>query len=93
MTADEGEYCKVCGGMVPKAGDVRQITVHGKMVGINGLDHILMQVKELNLSGPTQVKEALFTAVKVANYIPTKKAAAYEDALYREYLSYITSKK
>jgi hypothetical protein len=91
MADDEGEYCKVCGGMVPKAGDVRQITVDGKTVGINGLDYILKQVAELNLSGPAQVKEALFEAVKASHYIPTKKAGAYEDALYSEYLRYTAS--
>lgn len=92
MTDDEGEYCTVCGGMVPKAGDVRQITVDGKAVGISGLDQILKTVAGLNLSGPVQVKEALLAAVKAVNYVPTKKAGAYEDALYSEYLRYIETR-
>ncbi len=86
MADDEGEYCTVCGGMVPKAGDVRQITVDGKSVGISGLDQILEKVAEMDFSGPVQIKEALLTAVKAANYVPTKKAEAYGEALYGEYL-------
>lgn len=92
MADDEGEYCTVCGGMVPKAGNVRQITVDGKVVGINGLDQILKRVAEMDISGPVQVKEALLTAVKAANYVPTKKTEAYGDALYGEYLHYIESR-
>ncbi|MDE4908279.1 NAC family transcription factor [Methanogenium marinum] len=88
MADEEGEYCKVCGGMVPKAGDVQQIMVDGKTVGIKGLDQILRQVAEMDFSGPVQVKEALLTAVKATNYVPTKKVGAYEDALYSEYLRY-----
>ncbi|WP_062396935.1 hypothetical protein [Methanogenium cariaci] len=87
----KGEYCTVCGGMVPKAGDVQQITVDGKAVGISGLDQILKQVAEMEFSGPLQVKAALLTAVKAANYVPTKKAEAYRDALYGEYLRYMES--
>ena len=89
MADDEGEYCTVCGGMVPKAGGVRQITVDGKEVGIYELDLILKQVADMELSGPVQVKEALLSAVKGANYVPTKKAGAYEDALYDEYMRVI----
>lgn len=91
MADDEGEYCTVCGGMVPKAGDVRQITVDGREVGINGLDQILKTVAGMNLSGPVQVQEALLAAVKATNYVPTKKAGAYGEALYREYLHYTES--
>ena len=92
MSDDEGEYCRVCGGMVPKAGDVRQIIVDGKTIGIKGLDRILEQVSGMEFSGPVQVKEALLAAVKAANYVPTKKAGAYGDALYDEYLHYTGSR-
>lgn len=88
MADDEGEYCTICGGMVPKAGDVRMITVDGKEVGVNGLDLILKSVAETDLPGPVEVKEALFSAVKAANYIPTKKSDAYADALYAAYLQF-----
>ena len=78
--------------MVPKAGDVRQIIVDGKTTGIKGLGLILEQVSEMEFFGPVQVKEALLTAVKAANYVPTKKTEAYGDALYGEYLHYIESR-
>ena len=90
MSDEEGDYCTVCGGMVPKAGNVRQITVDGKVVGINGLDQILKQVAEMGISNSVQVKETLIAAVKAANYIPTKKMGGYGDALYGEYLRYTT---
>lgn len=64
MTDEDGEYCTICGGMVPKAGDVRMIEVDGKEVGIPGLDQILKSVAEMDLSGPAEVKDSLLSAVK-----------------------------
>lgn len=86
MTDEEGDYCTICGGMVPKAGSVRTIEVDGKEVGIPGLDQILKSVAEMELSGPAEVKDSLLSAVKAGSYVPTKKAGAYADALYTEYL-------
>lgn len=88
MADDEGEYCTICGGMVPKGGNVRTIAVDGKDVGINGLDLILKSVAEMELHGPAEVKDALLSAVKAGNYVPTKKSGAYADALYTEYLRF-----
>ena len=88
MPDDEGEYCTVCGGMVPKAGNVRVISVDGKEVGVNGLDQILKSVAEMELLSPAEVKDALISAVKAGNYIPTKKSGAYAKALYAEYLRF-----
>jgi hypothetical protein len=71
MTNNEGAYCTICGGMVP-AGmqDITQVTVDGKVIGINKLDFILEEVKKLNLS---------------SNYIPTKRKEVYAQTLLNEY--------
>ncbi len=47
MTDKEGNYCTICGGMVPPGyNDVKQIEVDGKVIGINKLDFILEDVKK-----------------------------------------------
>lgn len=86
MADKEGDYCTICGGIVPKAGDVRTITVDGKAIGVRGLDRILETVAEMDLAGPAEVREALLSTMRSVNYIPTKKSDAYADALYAEYL-------
>ena len=88
MADHEGEYCTICGGMVPKAGNVRVISVDGKEVGVTGLDQILKSVTEMDLAGPAEVNDALLSAVKAGNYIPTKKSGVYAKALYAEYLRF-----
>lgn len=85
MADNEGECCTICGGMVPKAEGVRLIFVDGKSVGIGELDRILEMVADKGPAGPAEVKEALLSAVKAVNYVPTKKSDAYADALYDEY--------
>lgn len=88
MADKEGDYCTICGGIVPKAGDVRTITVDGKVIGVSGLDRILKTVAEMDLAGPAEVKEALLSAMRSVNYIPTKKSDAYANTLYAEYLRF-----
>jgi len=85
----DGDYCTVCGGMVPKGSDVRIIPVDGREVGINQLAFIIKEVAELGLTGEAEVKGALLVRVKALNYVPTKKEAAYADAVYLEYLRYL----
>ena len=85
----EGDYCTVCGGMVPKGSDVRIVPVDGREVGINQLAFIMREVAELGLTGEAKVKEALLVRVRALNYVPTKKEAAYADAVYLEYLKYL----
>ncbi len=89
----DGDYCTVCGGMVPKGSDVRIIPVDGKEVGINQLAFILKEVAGLNPMSEAQVKEALLARVKALNYVPTKKEAAYADALYGAYLRYLENEE
>ena len=85
----EGDYCTVCGGMVPKGSDVVIILVDGREVGINQLAFIIKEVAGLGPMSETKVKEALLTRVKALNYVPTKKEAAYADAVYMAYLGYM----
>jgi hypothetical protein len=89
----DGDYCTVCGGMVPKGSDVYIIAVDGKDVGINQLAFILREVADLKPMSEAQVKEALLARVKALNYVPTKKEAAYADALYEAYLRYLENEE
>ncbi|MBT8508331.1 hypothetical protein AZH53_07925 [Methanomicrobiaceae archaeon CYW5] len=85
----DGDYCTICGGMVPKGSDVVIITVDGKEVGINRLAFIIREVADHRPEGVAAIKDALLARVKALNYVPTKKEAAYADAVYAEYLKYL----
>jgi hypothetical protein len=86
MTNNEGAYCTICGGMVP-AGmqDITQVTVDGKVIGINKLDFILEEVKKLNLSSNAEIIEEIMKRVCALNYIPTKRKEVYAQTLLNEY--------
>ena len=85
MTEKEGDYCTICGGIVPEGNDIKKIIVEGKEVGINKLDFILDDVKKLNLSSVPAIKEELIKRACVLNYIPSKKKDAYSESLLKEY--------
>jgi hypothetical protein len=81
----EGEYCTVCGGIKPDAIKVATILVDGKETGINHLDAILKDVRDLDLKTDVAVRAELIKRVRVFNYVPTKKQDAYADAVLQEY--------
>ena len=89
----DGDYCTICGGIVPKGSDVAIITVDGREVGINRLAFIIREVADHRPEGVAAIKDALLTRVKALNYVPTKKEAAYADAVYAEYLKYIAGEE
>ncbi|HOL41693.1 NAC family transcription factor [Methanospirillum sp.] len=77
----DGVYCRVCGGIVPGSIDIKQILVDGKATGINQLEYIIEEVKNLGLAGDADIKVELLKRAKVLNYIPTKKEDAYAEGL------------
>ncbi len=81
----DGYYCTICGGIPPDKINIRQILVDGKSTGIDKLDWILAEVRELNLSNDTVIIEKLLKRTKALNYVPTKKAKEYGEALLKEY--------
>ncbi|MDD4127522.1 MAG: NAC family transcription factor [Methanomicrobium sp.] len=85
MPDKDGDYCTICGGIVPAGNDIRQIIVDGKEVGINKLDFIFDEVKKLNLSSLHDIREEIIKRVCALNYVPTKKKDAYAEALMKEY--------
>ena len=87
----EGRYCTVCGGMVPEGIEIGTISVEGKETGINHLDRILEDVAALGLRDPALIGEELLRRVQASNYVPTKKAGAYTEALMREYRNRTTA--
>jgi hypothetical protein len=82
---EEGKYCTVCGGVVPDSIKIRRILIEGKEIGIDQLDMILGQVRELHLHSEETIKNELLKRVKVFNYIPSRKFEAYGAALWEEY--------
>lgn len=85
MAENEGDYCTICGGIVPEGNDIKKIIVDGKEVGINKLDNILDDVKKLNLTSVSEIKDNLIKRACALNYIPSKKKDFYAEALLLEY--------
>lgn len=81
----DGYYCTICGGIPPDKINIRQILVDGKETGIDKLDWIIAEVRKLNLSDETVIIEELLKRTKALNYVPTKKAKVYGEALLKAY--------
>lgn len=81
----DGDYCTICGGVRPDAIKIKTVLVDGKETGINQLEFIVAGVRDLHLDNDAAVREELLKWASEFNYIPTKKKAAYGDALMREY--------
>jgi len=87
MAGDEkdGYYCSICGGIPPDKIKTKRVLIDGKETGIDHLDFILDNVKQLNLTDDTVIAEAIMVRVKEFNYVPSKKEAQYAEALLKEY--------
>jgi hypothetical protein len=81
----DGYYCSICGGIPLDKITTKQIQIDGKMIGIDHLDFIVEQVKQLHLTDDAAIVSELMKRVKAFNYVPSKKEALYADALLREY--------
>jgi hypothetical protein len=81
----DGYYCTICGGIPPDKITTRRILVDGKETGIDRLDWIIEEVRKMNISDDTVITEELLRQTKANNYIPTKKAKEYGEALLRAY--------
>lgn len=81
----DGYYCTICGGIPPDRIAIKRILVNGLETGIDRLDWIVAEVRKLNLSDDTAIIEELLKRTKALNYVPTKKAGEYGEALLREY--------
>jgi hypothetical protein len=81
----DGYYCSICGGIPPDKIKTKKIMIDGKETGIDQLDWIIDEVKKLKISDDAAIREELLKRTKVLNYVPTKKAEAYGEALLVEY--------
>ena len=64
---------------------IRQIPINRIMTGITMLDESIADVNARNLSGETEIGEALMKKIRVYNYIPPDVAEAYAHAVMEEY--------
>lgn len=64
---------------------IRQVDVGGIVVGISMLDHILTEVKAMDLSSEKETGRELLQRVKIYNYIPAPAEEKYRTALLQEY--------
>lgn len=72
---------------------VRQIEIGGMLIGIEGIDDILKEVKNSGLKDESEVKKVLLEKVERRNYIPSGREELYGQALYEEYIVYIGALK
>jgi len=86
MSSEDGDYCSICGGIPPDKITTKKILIDGKATGIENLDFILENVRELNLNRNQEIVEEIMVRVKKFNYVPTKKESLYAAALLEEYL-------
>jgi hypothetical protein len=82
---NEGVYCTICGGVPPDKISIRRIPIDGIETGIDKLDWIVAEVRKLQISDDAAITEELLKRTRALNYVPTKKAGAYGEALLREY--------
>lgn len=68
---------------------VRQIEIGGMPIGIEGIDEILEEAKNLGVKEEKELKKVLLEKVERRNYIPSDRNELYAQALYEEYLVYI----
>ena len=89
MTVDkEGKYCTICGGIPPSEIRIRRILIDGKETGIDKLDWILEGVAKIRPGTDDAIREELLKRVREFNYVPSKKADTYGEALLREYRAF-----
>ena len=65
---------------------IRQVDVGGIVVGISMLDHILAEVREMELPDEKETGRELLKRLKIYNYIPASAEEKYRIALLEEYL-------
>jgi len=87
MAGDEkdGNYCSICGGIPPDKVKTKRVMIDGKETGIDHLEFIIDNVKQLHLTDDTTIAGEIMKRVKEFNYVPTKREALYTEALLREY--------
>ena len=87
MAGDEkdGYYCSICGGIPPDKIKTRLVCIDGKDTGIDHLDFILAEVKNLKLIHDNEIAAELIKRVNEFNYVPSKKKELYAEALLKEY--------
>ena len=65
---------------------IRQVKVGDIVVGISLLDHILAEVREMELPDEKEIGRELLKRVKIYNYIPASAEEKYRIALLEEFL-------
>jgi len=87
MAGDEkdGYYCSICGGIPPDKIKTKRVIIDGKETGIDHLEFIIENVRQLHLTSDDAIASEIMKRVREFNYVPTKKEARYAEALLLEY--------
>jgi len=87
----DGYYCSICGGIPPDKIKTKKVLIDGKETGIDQLDWILAEVKNLKLADDNVITEELLKRTMALNYVPTKKKEVYGATLLEEYRRFLGS--
>ena len=64
---------------------VRKLSVGGSLIGVVGLETVLIEVGRLHPASDEDAKAALLARAKIYNYVPPKVEGDYAEALLQEY--------
>ncbi len=65
--------------------EITIISIEGIKIGLIGLGDVFDNVKKMNLSDESELKNQLLEQVRVQNYVPDSRADDYAQTLLREY--------
>jgi len=64
---------------------IKQLNVSGTPIGLYQLDEVMDEVRSKGLPSEGEIGDALLKKIMIYNYVPTKMAQAYRDALLAEF--------
>jgi hypothetical protein len=70
MSSEDGDYCSICGGIPPDKIKTKQILIDGKATGVENLDFILENVRDLNLKNDREIVTAIIIVIVKARSLP-----------------------
>ena len=72
MAGDEkdGYYCSICGGIPPDKIKTKRVVIDGKETGIDHLDFIIENVRQLHLTSDDAIASEIMKRVREFNYVP-----------------------
>jgi hypothetical protein len=89
----DGYYCQICGGIPPDRITTKRVLIDGKETGIDHLDWIFEEVKNLAVTGEAERAGEILKRVQKFNYVPIRKTEEYTAGLLAEYKRFLAGSR